>query len=672
MATITSTGIGSGLNVESLVSQLLAVERQPLTALQRKETSFQSKLSAFGSLKSVLSTFQSAVKSLASASTFQATTATVADATVASVSATAAATAGTYSLEVSKLAQAQQLVAAGVLSDSASIGTGEPTTITFDFGTITGGTFSNGKYTDAQFASSGSGVKTITIDSTNNSLAGIRDAINNAGIGVTASIVNDGSGTPYRLSLSSNAYGSASSMKISVSGDDTLTSLLSHDPEDTQNLAETSTAQNAEFKVNGIAITKSANSVSDVVSGVTLNLQKTTSNSTSFTVGRNASAITNAVTSFISAYNTLSTTLKQATAYDPTTKTAGALNGEASVRTIQTQLRNLLNTPIGGGATAFTALSQIGVTMQKDGTLVGDNAKLQAAINSNFDDFAGLFAAAGKSSDSLIAYAGASAKSRVGTYPVVITQLATKAAMTGTSIAPSLPITIDSSNKSLTIQLDGNSSTVTLTERTYTSLSQLASELQSKINGATVFSNAGSSVKVTVSGDALTLTSDRYGSSSKVGITGGAALGFNDGEIIAGVDVAGTINGVAASGSGQSLTGASGDASEGIKLTINGGITGTRGTISFSQGYAYQFDKLIDSLLGENGPITARTQGLNSTISRLQKDQERWNDRLVTMEKRYRAQFTALETLMSRMSTTNSYLTQQIAALENLNKQSSR
>lgn len=668
---LSSAGIGSNLDVNSIVSQLMSVEQQPLTTLARKEASFQAKLSGFGTLKGALSQFQTAVSGLSDISKFQAVRATPADATIATASATAAATPGIYALEVTKLAQAQKLAAAGQASDSAAIGAGTSTTLSFDFGTISGGTFDapTGKYTGASFTTNGSGIKTVTINATNNSLSGIRDAINSAKIGVSAAIVNDGGASPYRLVLTEAASGKTNSLKISVTGDAALSTLLSHDPgavPASQALSETVTAQNAEFKVDGIAVSKTTNTVSDVISGVTLNLAKTNSGSTTnITVARDTASVLTSVNTFVKSYNDISQNLRDAAAYNAATKTGAILNGEATVRTIQNQIRNVLTAPVAGGASAFTLLSQVGVTMQKDGLLAVDSTKLQSAMDSNFSDVAGLFAAAGKSSDSLVAYSGASSKTTSGAYGVNVTQLATKGNTVAT--APLTSLVIDSSKDTLQVQLDGVTATITLGQATYANAAALAAEIQSKINGAAGFVSAGSTATVSESGGVLTITSNRYGSASNASITGGtgqANLKFDGSPTVtAGLDTAGTINGVAATGSGQFLTGATGNASEGISLKITGGSTGARGTVNYSQGYAYQFNKLATSLLGADGPIASRTDGINASLKSLGKNREQINLRLVATEKRYRAQFTALDLSISSMSKTSTFLTQQLAAL---------
>jgi len=665
---ISSPGIGSGLDVNSIVTQLMTIEQQPLTVLNNKVASFQAKLSGYGQITSALSQFQIAVQGLASPTQFQSVTATMADATVGTASASASAAAGSYALEISSLAQAQKLVSAGQVSTSAAIGSGTATTLTFDFGTIAGGTLSNGTYTGAGFTSNGAGTKTVTIDASNNSLSGIRDAINSANIGVSATIVNDGSASPNRLVLTDSTTGISNSMKISVSGDATISSLLSQDPANNtgQALAETVTAQNANFKIDGVAVSKTANTVTDAIQGVTLNLTKTNVGTpTSITVAQDTGSVTKAVNAFVTAYNNITQTLASATAYDPATKNAALFNGDASVALLQNQIRRVLSTPVAGGGSAYTQLSQIGVTFQKDGTLAVDNTKLQSAITSNFSDIAGLFAAVGKTSDSLVGYSSAGTLTAPGAYSVNVSQLATQGNATA-SAAAGLTITAGT-NDTLQVLLDGVTANVTLAPGSYASATALAAEIQSQINGASAFSSVGSTVSVTQSAGVLKLTSNRYGSASAANISAGngqANLNFGGAAMVStGMDTAGTINGVAAIGSGQYLTGATGDASQGLKIQINGGTTGARGTVNYSQGYAYQFNSLANSMLGTGGLISSSTDGINASIKRLNVDQQALSARLTVTEARYRAQFTALDTMISSMNTTTSFLTQQLANL---------
>ena len=378
----------TALDVPTLVSQLMAVERRPIDKLEAKVASYETKISSFGTLSSLVSSFQAAAKTLNTS--LQKVTATPSDAGVLSATAGSSAVPGNYTVNVSQLAQSHNLVAAGQTSSSTAIGDGSATTVTFDFGTISGGTLTNGVYSGAAFNSNSSGTKSITIDGTNNTLEGIRDAINAAAMGVTATIVNDGSGTPYRLALTSANSGASNSLKITTSGGDgSINSLLGYDPAGTQNLTQTLAAQNALLTVNGIAITSASNTVSEAIQGVTLTLKNTTATPASLTVARDTAAINTAASGFVDAYNALASQIKSRSAYGTDGKEGGPLAGDSTLRLMQEQLRNIFITPASGGT--LTSLAQVGISSQKDGSLLLDSSKLNIAMAANYTDVTNLF-----------------------------------------------------------------------------------------------------------------------------------------------------------------------------------------------------------------------------------------------------------------------------------------
>jgi len=663
---LAASGIGSNLDVNGIITSLMEFEGRPLALLNQKEAAFQAKLSAYGSLKGAVSAFQTAVKSLSSLSRFRGLVSSSSDKTIFTASAVSTGLPGSYSLEVTQLAQAQKLAAIGQLNTTSAIGTG---TLSFDFGTVSGGTFNSGTgtYTGAAFTNSASGTKTVTIDSTNNSLTGIRDAINASKIGVTASIVNDGSASPNRLSLSSDNTGQKNSMQITVSGDAALSNLLSHDPAGTQNLSQTITAEDAAFKVDGISITKASNTVTDAIQGMTLKLLKTNIGSSStLTVTKDTSAVSGSVSAFVGAYNDVNKVIDSLTAFDATTKIAGLLQGDSSTSLIQNRIRRTVSASIASLGGVFTTLSDIGVAFQKNGTLALDSSKLQTAIDNNFNDIAGLFADMGKASDSLIKFTSATKKSKSGSYAVSVTTLATQGKTVGSSAA-GLTIT-SGTNDTVNLTLDGESATITLAAGTYGNTDALITELLSKINSTSSFTTKDLSVTISQSSGVLTLASKAYGSVSEINITGGNGqtnlLGSSATQTN-GLDVVGTINNTTATGLGQFLSASPGDKSEGIKIQITGGATGNRGTINYSQGYAFQLDRLATEFLGTSGPITSRTDGLDRRIGNLDDQREVLNKRLIDIEARFRKQFTALDILLSGMQTTSNFLTTQ---LDNLNK----
>lgn len=880
---ITSAGIGSGLDIEGIITKLMSVEAAPLNTYDTKAAAFQAKLTALGKLTTGVSSFQGSLSALSNPSTFKVLSASAADASVVSPSATSDAVAGSYNVAVSQLAQAQSLNTKGVATTTAMIGSGAATTLSFQFGTVTSGTFgvtgsalgtasaangiangsltingkaiatdgtttgakqlaaainaqsattgvtasaattssaatlfagfgsvdtsgggsyalningielgsqaagvaagagisaasldttlsganattnalaaakitfsgtaagndlkffaadgsnltiaetvvgstsgglgktsatantgssnvatsavtltstggnpitvagsnptlagltagSSGSYSGAGFTQDGTQASgTVTLGANDQSLQGIRDAINKAGIGVTASIVSDGSSTPYHLVLTSTKTGETSSMKITVaaldgsSADTGLANLLTYDPAGTQSLTQTSAAQSTKLTVNGIAVTSASNSVTGAIQGVTLAIGAV--GSTSVVVAKDTSSVKSAVTAFVKAYNDLNNTIKGLTSYDATTKASGALLGDSGVLSIQTRLRQQLGTAVEGLSGNLTTMSQVGISFQKDGSLALDSTKLGNAITNNFADIAGLFSAIGSASDSLVSFTSSSAATKPGTYGLDITTLAAQGSLKGaTALAPT---TVIAPNTTWTVTLNQTDpatssrvANVALTAGSYTP-TQLSALLRAAINGNPAFAANGDTVETSLDADnKLTLSSSRYGSISNLDVSSqsGSAVSdvFGAATPTKGADVAGTLGGMAFTGSGQTLTGAAGSNMEGLKMLVNGGTTGDRGTVTFSQGYAYQLSNLAASFIGTSGLITGRADGLNTSIKTVTDQRQKFSDKLTDIEKRYRAQYTALDVSLASMQSTQTYLTQQLASI---------
>lgn len=652
---ISTPGVGSGLDVNGIVSQLMALERRSLTTIASKEAKFQTQLTAYGSLKGALSAFQTSVAALASPSKFTAVKTSVGDPAVASATATDAP-AGTYSLEVQTLAQTQKLRSTTFTATTETVGTG---TFTISFGKYEGDTFTPNVDKPS---------KEIVITEGRDSLAAVRDAINAADAGVSATILNDG--TSYRLVVSSKDSGLANAMRITVAdgdGNNTDMSGLSRLAYDgrtlsgVNNLVQTVAAQNATALVDGIPISKASNSFSDVIEGVTVNLLKeNTPSKTTLTVSRDTAGIQTSVESFVKAYNALNKTITDLTKYDAANQKGSTLTGDATVRSLQSRLRNVFNTAIESAGGGMTSLSDIGITFQVDGTLKLDTSKLTTVLADPSKDVSTLFAALGKPTDSLLAFKASTTDTKNGNYGINVTTLATQ----GKAVAstPALTDIVAGSNDILELTIDGVSATVTLSPGTYTAAG-IAAEIQSKVNAVSGLVTAEAGVVVSETGGVLTMTSKRYGAASTVAITGGTAKAdlFGTPTETAGVNVAGTIGNNTASGSGQVLTG-TGDAA-GLEITVSGGVTGERGTIKFARGYAYELDKLAGKLLENDSLLDGRMDGINASIKDIGRKREQLNLRLESIEKRYRAQFNALDTLMARMQQTSTYLMQQLASL---------
>ena len=390
MAAISSLGTGSGIDLEGLLTSIMAAEQRPLLTLQTREASYQSRISALGSLNSALATLQTAATSLVpsigttAAEKYASFSATVANTDIASATTTTGAVAGSYSLEVSSLAKSQRLVtpsSAGYTSASSPIGTGD---LKIEFGSLSGSTFT----------ADSARTKTITIDSTNNTLGGLRDAINSANIGASATIVVGTNGA--QLVLASTSTGLSNVMQFSgLTGFD-------YDPaSDTGTLTQASAqggqaASNAAFSLNGIAATSSTNTVSGVLDGVTLTLNKETTTPTTLTISKNTTTtLTTALNAFITAYNEANTNMTELGAYNAETKVAGELQGNSTLRTAQSQVRNLIFGATAGGTSVYQRLSDIGVTLAKDGSLTLNASKLNAATSADFEGVANLVSTVG-------------------------------------------------------------------------------------------------------------------------------------------------------------------------------------------------------------------------------------------------------------------------------------
>jgi len=660
--TLSSPGVGSGLDVNTIVSKLMAVESQPLNTLAAREAAYQAKVSGYGSLKGALSSFQSALQALTHPESFHTLSVSAGDATLLSATAAATATPGTYAVEITQLAAAQKLASAGFAATTTAVGSG---TLSFDFGSFNGTTFTSNGTT---------GSKTVTIPAGQNSLAGIRDAVNAAAIGVTATIVNDGSSAGNRLVFTSNTSGAANSIKLTVSDSDgtntdsTGLSQLAFDPAAAvgsgKNLVQNVAAQDALLKIDGIAVSKPTNVITDAIQGVSLSLNKTNVGSpTTLTVSQSTATVATAVQAFVKAYNDLNTTLVNLTKYDASSKQGSVLTGDSAVRIIQAQLRSVLGGAPPTGVTNAKTLAQIGVSFAKDGTLNFDGAAFTAGLAGDPSAAAGTFASLAKASDSLISATQTGSKTQSGAYPVTVTQLATQGSAAGSSAA-GLTVTAGV-NDQLQVTLDGVVATVTLAAGTYASAAALATDIQTKLNGNAAISGNASSATVSQAAGVLTLASNRYGTASTVALSGTAVTTVFGGSSVAtaGKDVAGTIGGATGLGSGQVLSGPTGSIVEGLKLTVSGGATGARGNVSYSQGYAFRLDQSITQLLDTRGIIAASTDGANRSIKDIDSKRDTLTARLQVVEAQYRKQFNALDTLLASMSATSTYLTQQLANL---------
>jgi flagellar hook-associated protein 2 len=350
---VTSTGIGSGLDISAIVSSLTsAFGAGQQNQLNSQSASIDAQVSGWGTFTSSLDSLKTALAGVATASSLAGFDATVGDKTIATATATSSAVAGTYSLAVQNLATAQNLTSAPVVGATTAVGTG---TLQISVGTAS---------------------TSITIDSSNNTLQGIANAINSAknNPGVSASVISAADG--QRLVLSGTATGTSNSITVAETDGGTGLAALTYDPANTagSGLTQTQAAQDANFTINGYAATSASNLVTGVLSGVTINLlgasQVATAASgttpatytpTTLTISPDTSGASDAINAFVTALNSTLSTIQSLSAYDPTTQTAGALQGNATILAFQNQLENILDT-VNSSKTGINSLSDLGVT----------------------------------------------------------------------------------------------------------------------------------------------------------------------------------------------------------------------------------------------------------------------------------------------------------------------
>lgn len=372
------SGIGSGIDTAALVQALVNAEKAPKEAqLARLEKATTTKFTGLGQLKSAVSEFTSALATLKNADTFNKRTVSSSNKDAVSASADTTAQAGSYSLEVSRLASSSK-VASKVIAGGASAA--------FQAGTLT--------------VARGSDSFDIAV-SDGDTLQSIRDAINAqlGGNGISANLVSDPSTGDTRLVVSSSATGAGKDVTITASNTGGVAannlSELAIDP----SVAQTGSAPgyitqalNAQFKVDGLSLEAESNAVSTAVSGVTLNLQTVTTTPVTLKVEQGASAINSEVKKFVDSYNKLISAVNQLTSVVPisgSNPVVGPLAGDATARSLLASVRNELVSPAAGDGVKI--LAELGIATQKDGTLKADDAKLSAAVAANFDKLAGYF-----------------------------------------------------------------------------------------------------------------------------------------------------------------------------------------------------------------------------------------------------------------------------------------
>jgi flagellar hook-associated protein 2 len=373
MAGIQAPGVGSGLDIATLVEKLVAAERAPLDQrIARQRSAATTEISALASLKSGVSTLRDALSGLRSLSSFAIRSATSSNTDIFTASADTTVLPGTYDIEVVNLAAAHRLASGPFAAGrDAVVGTG---TLTITYGTTS---------------------FDVPIDATHNTLTQIRDAINTAtgNEGVSASIVNEVGGS--RLVMTARSTGIASTMTVTQAGGDGGLAALVFNPALplTSTMIETPAA-NSLIRVNGYDFSSASDTVTGAVDGLTINLKKAAEGTEyKLTVANDTNTAAAKINKFVADYNALSKLFSSLQSYDPTTRQAGPMLGNAFVRGLQSQVRSDVANEVTGASGTYTTLASIGITSDTKGLLTVDNTKLTAALSGGFDSVASVFTA---------------------------------------------------------------------------------------------------------------------------------------------------------------------------------------------------------------------------------------------------------------------------------------
>jgi len=402
-------GINSNLDTGGIIDNLITLQSQPITIVQAKRALEEAKLLSFQDLKNRLQSFKSVVNTLNTESRFLSTNGTFSNNSstdtnkVATLATTSAASSGTFSLVVNNLARETKLLSNGFESTSTNVETG------------------------VLKLTVGSSVTQITIDNSNNTLEGIRLAINNSGANIQANFLNDGSATdPVKLVISATKTGVDNAISVSLSSQ-----LFGAGQQHAMTFTEAQTAQNASFILDGVAVTKANNTVTDVISGATLQLES--AGSGIITLSADEDAIKEKIQNYVDGFNEIMQHLNKELALTESTGETGVLFANFTVQNLQQKLREIITDKVIGISGNFDYLSQIGIRTQSDGTLTINDGDLSTAIASNIDNVTQLFSSAGTATNQAVTFVGFTSKTEPGTYDVRVSNGVPQLAASGTT-----------------------------------------------------------------------------------------------------------------------------------------------------------------------------------------------------------------------------------------------
>jgi flagellar hook-associated protein 2 len=737
---ITFGGLNSGLDTEGIISRFIQVESQPLLRMQRQQAQIEQRKNAYSQLRSQLSTLAQAANGLNNASAFNPVSGASTDATVATITGTPQSGAGTYDLRVSRLAQSHKIASAAQGSSSTAMG-------------LSGEVVLNGK--------------AVRVEATD-SLAAFASKINAANTGITASILNSGSGTSFltltasnsgaanairmadgtgavlqslgivagaaavREPLTNGAAGislssgdtavggllglSAASGTVQINGVDVSLDLATDSLQaiadkingastgasatvrtvsengatrarleisgattptftDAGNVLQSlgilqrsagttvTAAQDAQFTLDGFSLTSATNVVSNAIPGATITLLKaneTQPPSTTLSLTRDIAGIKRQINNFAEAFNNLNRFIRDNSRFDSETFQSGALFGDTMTQQVEAGISNLLFTDVPGLAGSTRNLAAIGFGLDPDGRVTVDDAALTRALQNDPEAVSRLFQSVGQGSTGTLQFVSATSKSKASSpapYAVEITQVATQGRTTG-SVAQTSASTV-----SERIRFSGpafGSATVDV-------MLDIGSTLEAAVTKINNDPRVRDQVVASVDGGRLRLDSRRFGTngnfsavSNLTAASNNSGLGVGPAEqtVVAGLNVAGTINGEAATGNGQFLTGNAGNATTaGLQLQYTGSMVGSVGTMAFSRGVGPTVGDVIGGYTDSvNGLLATSDRALQDQIDNLNRNAESITSRLERRRTELRERFARMEEALARIQSQGSRL----------------
>jgi flagellar hook-associated protein 2 len=643
-STSSISGIVSGIDYQSLVNSIISLAQKPADRLKQQAADLQSQQTAIATYKGLLQTLQSAAQTLRDGTAFGKLAATTAIASgtrlTASASASMFATPGSYQVGVTQLAQQQKLGSTPQASATTPAGVAGTFTI------------------------NGVSVSVLATDT----LSDIRDKINAANTGTTRSGVSTSVVTTApgqsRLILTSAQAGEAGMTLADTTGTALQSLGLLTAPTTLNPAAVLVAGQSAQFTVDGISVVSTSNVVTTAIEGVTLTLTSAeVGAATTVTVSRSASDAQTAVQAFVDAYNAVVDFITQQQTAPKTGDPAPPLLGDNLLRLPKSGLPQALLTSIAGVSPDLSTAAMAGLSLSRNGKLTLNGGKFTAAFNDRFDDLMKLFQQAGTSTGTSTYYVTSGSRTPPGTYAVNITQAATQSQAVGSGLGGTYADDGTDDTMTVTDSLSKKSVSVTLTN------GMTSAQIVTALNSA--FGVNGLGLVASDRGGEVTITQSAWGASPAITVayTAGGALGnapIAAGTYANGLDVAGTINGEAASGSGQVLIAKTGTTGLGLVVRYTGSTTGSAGDVTVTLGTGALLERLVQSYTDVNtGTLDTRNTSLTDRVKTLNARADRIKAQLDVRKTALLKQYAAMEQALGNLQSQSQSITAMMNALTN-------